>query len=167
MAPMRIRELFVASLLTVTFGCPGDDSGDTDANTSANTTQGSTGEPPATDTGEPATDTGEPATDTGEPPTDTSTGTPGNDSSGGDDTAGSSSGGMGDEACESFCTVYFASCAAEEANDYGDEASCVAACGGFDEKTFECKDYHASMAARDAIHCSHANLDGGGVCPAS
>jgi hypothetical protein len=160
---MRIRELFVASLLTVTLGCPGDDSGDTEANTTVNTTEnttpGTTGEPPSgTSTGEPPS-----GTSTGEPPSGTSSGEPPADSSSGG--SGSSSGGMVDEACEQFCSDYFAVCGESEANDYGDEAGCVNACSLYDQETFECKEYHASMAdGPGSVHCSHANRDGGGVC---
>lgn len=163
---MRIRNIFVASLLTMTFGCPGDDTGDTDANTTVNatdnTTPGTTGEestgtPPGTSSGEP------PGTSSGEPP-GTSSGEPPADSSSGSD-SGSSSGGMVNPACEQFCMDYLATCGDGAANDYGDQAGCVAACALYDQKVFDCKEYHASMAdGPDSVHCSHANRDGGGVC---
>jgi hypothetical protein len=167
---MRIRELFVASLLTMTFGCPGDDTGDTEANTTVNatdnTTPGTTGDdttttddpPPGTSSGEP------PGTSSGEPP-GTSSGEPPADSSSSGGGSGSSSGGMGNEACDQFCSDYFAVCGDSEANDYGNMGGCVDTCSGYDQKTFECKEYHASMAdGPDSVHCSHANVDGGGVC---
>lgn len=164
---MRIRELFVASLLTVTLGCPGDDSGDTEANTTVNatdnTTPGTTGDDP-TSTTAPGSSSGEPpGTSSGEPP-GTSSGEPPADSSSGGG-SGSSSGGMVNEACETFCTDYFAVCGESAANDYGDQAGCVDTCSLYDQKVFECKEYHASMAdGPDSVHCSHANRDGGGIC---
>lgn len=161
---MRIRNIFVASLLTMTFGCPGDDSGDTDANTTANTTEtpGTTTEtpgtttdtPPGTTTDTPGTTTDAPGTSSGEPPADSSTGG-----------SGSSTGGMGNAACEQFCSDYFAMCGDSQANDYGDIAGCENACALYDQETFDCKEYHASMAdGPDSVHCGHANRDGGGVC---
>ena len=164
--PMRIRNIFVASLLTMTFGCPGDDAGDTDANTTPGTTTDTpgttavidtTGEPPGTTTGTPGTSTGEPGTSSGEPPADSGSSTAGD--------SGSSSGGMVNAACEQFCSDYFAMCGDSQANDYGDMAGCENACGLYDQETFDCKEYHVSMAdGPDSVHCSHANRDGGGVC---
>lgn len=161
---MRIRNIFVASLLTMTFGCPGDDSGDTEANTTVNTTSGT----PETTTGMPETTTGTPETTTGTPET-SSSGEPA-DSSSGIPPADSSSGGSGttgevNEACATFCADYIGTCGDGQANDYGDEAGCMAACEQYDQKTFDCKEYHVSMAdGPDSVHCSHANRDGGGVC---
>jgi hypothetical protein len=160
---MRLREIFVASLLTITFGCPGDDSGDTDANTTANTTE----MPGTTTTGTPDTTTDTPGTTTTGMP-DTTTDTPGTTTSGPADSSsgdsGSSSGGGGQD-CEQFCMDYFAACGESAANDYGDPGGCVAACEGYDQKTFECKEYHVSMADGPmSVHCEHANIDGGGVC---
>ena len=161
---MRIRNVFVASLLTVTLGCPGDDTGETDTNATATTTEtpgtttnepGTTTETPGTTTETPGTTT-EPGTSSGEPPADS--GSSGSDS-------GSSSGGMVNAACEQFCTDYFAACGDSEANDYGDAAGCETSCAGYDQETLDCKVYHASMAdGPDSVHCGHANLDGGGVC---
>ena len=156
--PMRIRNIFVASLLTMTFGCPGDDSGDTDANTTATTTETpgtTTDTPPGTTTEAPGTTTDmPPGTSSGEPPADSSTGG-----------SGSSTGGMGNAACEQFCADYFSVCGDSAANDYGDVAGCENACALYDQETFDCKEYHASMAdGPDSVHCSHANRDGGGVC---
>ena len=165
---MRIRELFVASLLTVTFGCPGDDSGDTDANTTVNdtdnTTPGTTDDttngtepPPGTDSSSSGPSEGSSTSEGGAETT-----TSGADSG---TSEGSSSGGTVNPACDTFCNDYFAACGASDANDYGDPGSCAEACAGYDQKTFDCKEYHVSMAdGPDSVHCSHANLDGGGVC---
>lgn len=160
---MRIREILVASLLTLTFGCPGDDSGDTEANT----TPGSTSDTPGTTTDTPSTTTDTPSDTTTDTPSDTTTDDPGTSSSGGDSSGGmgSSSGGMVDEACEGFCNGYFDVCGDSPDNDYGDVAGCVQACAEYDQATFECKEYHASMAdGPQSVHCAHANRDGGGVC---
>ena len=51
------------------------------------------------------------------------------------------------------------------ANDYGDEAGCENACAGYDQTTLDCKIMHAGLAdGPKSVHCSHANIDGGGVC---
>jgi hypothetical protein len=162
---MRIRDFFLASLLSVTLGCPGDDGGDTDANTSLGTTTdalttgttetpGSTTEAPGSTTEAPGSTTETPGSTT-ETPADTSTS---------DDPSTTTEGGVS-PACEQFCSDYFGVCGASRANDYGDEAGCHAACEGYDQATFDCKEYHASMAdGPGSVHCGHANASGGGVC---
>jgi uncharacterized cysteine cluster protein YcgN (CxxCxxCC family) len=56
-------------------------------------------------------------------------------------------------------------CGDGPANDYGDEAGCMTACELYDQETFDCKEYHVSMAdGPDSIHCTHSNRDGGGTC---
>jgi hypothetical protein len=164
---MRIRNIFVASLLTMTFGCPGDDSGDTDAVTTVATTTGN--DQTTTDNGTTTTGDTPGSTSTGDTPAESSSGEPAESSSGapGDSSSGggeTTTGGV-NEACATFCTNYFTTCGEGDANDYVDEAGCVAACDGYDEKMFDCKEFHLSMAdGPDSVHCGHANIDGGGVC---
>jgi len=165
---MRIREILVASLLTMTLGCPGDDSGDTDANTTPGT---STGTPEPTTTGTEPTTTGTEPTTTGTPEP-TTTGTPETSSSSSDDGADSTTagaetttGGSASEECIQFCSDYLGVCGSGSFNDYGDEAGCLDACSGYDAAMLKCKLYHASVAdGPESEHCGHANIDGGGVC---
>jgi hypothetical protein len=160
---MKIRYLFLASSLTLAFGCPGDDSGD-DSNTSAN----------ASSTGQDMQTTGE----------HESSGGHGSSSGGGESSSGgggesSSSGGGGESSscgdstggaavtCESFCADYFTYCGEEPSNDYGDHAGCEKTCGGWDAAGFECRVTHLGYVVEGmpaGTHCPHANADGGGQC---
>lgn len=168
MGAMRIRELFLASMLVTTFGCPGDDSGeeggttvDPTASTTSNgsTSNGSTSDASATDDdstgGGSTTDapTGDDTT-TADPTTTTDPTT----------TEGSSSGGGASQACVDFCSAFIATCA--NFDDYGGMDGCLNSCEMFDQTQLDCRIEHLGYAEDGMVdpHCGHANRDGGGVC---
>lgn len=165
MGPMRTREFFLASMLTITFGCPGDDgTEDTGAMTSGNTTTGMTNM--STSSAEDSTTSGGGGTTTSGGEESTSTGGGGGSTTTGSAEEESSSGG--NAACQMFCADYITTCGAGGANDYGDEAGCVQSCEMYSQDELDCRVEHLGYAmddgTPDSVHCGHANRDGGGVC---
>jgi hypothetical protein len=179
---MRLPKLLMGSLLLVPLACGGDDGSTMDtgndtgsgtassmtANTMTMTAGDDDGVDDGVDDGMMASTTGEPPADgssSGEPPADgSSSGEPPADSSG----SGSDSGGAVSQECMDFCADYFEVCGESKANDYASAGMCEATCSGWTPAQFEdCRVPHLAMAdGPNSAHCSHANIDGGGTCPA-
>ena len=109
-------------------------------------------------------------------------GNDGDNNDAGNDEPDNDDGDDGDDGdCAAYCkTMADANCfALEAAIGFGDEASCVEACEGFNKDgaegdlkgdTLQCREKHASLAlefkdtANGNVHCTHAGVDGGGLC---
>ncbi|MFT7623185.1 MAG: hypothetical protein ACI9WU_002363, partial [Myxococcota bacterium] len=79
--------------------------------------------------------------------------------------------------CDNYCDLAMTNCGG--ANElYADADACMTACADFDDTgaggdtsgdSVQCRVYHLGVAGSDgdssaAVHCPHADLDGGGVC---
>jgi len=91
------------------------------------------------------------------------------DSSGTDDT---STGEPADLSCESYCSIYAATCADFAA--YANDADCLANCAqwplGVENATegdsLGCRQYHVTVASQTEpdVHCPHSAPNGDGIC---
>ena len=88
--------------------------------------------------------------------------------------AGPSGGGVCGSWCDSYCGLVGQNCTGAE-ELFADDAACVSACEAYSDTgaagddagdTVQCRIYHAGApaAADAALHCPHADIDGGGVC---
>ena len=146
----KLSLILFASAALVAPACTGDD---TDTGGSS-ATAGSTGSNTST-SGASTSTTGASTGDTGTASGDTGTAS-------GDTGTGGTTGGAG--ACEAFCADFIATCG-DTVNNYGTEAECVTACEGMMQDQVDCRVMHLGLAKNDAaMHCPHADLDGGGVC---
>ncbi len=162
----KLSLILLASAALVAPACTGDDTdtggssataGSTGSNTSTSGASTSTSGASTSTSGASTSTTGASTGDTGTASGDTGTASDTGTGSGG------TTGGAG--ACAAFCADFIATCG-DTSNNYGTEAECVTTCEGMSQEQVDCRVMHLGLAKNNAaMHCPHADLDGGGVCP--